>query len=78
MLNQLKDVIDIFEQLHGDDCQGLFLFDRSNNHNAYPQDARLVSKLNMKDKELLMSEPGIRHGFYHLEDGTKIGHLIED
>lgn len=45
LIEQLTEAMDIFKILHPD-CQALFAFDNSQNHNAFADDALVASRLN--------------------------------
>jgi hypothetical protein len=51
MVKQLNEVIPLFEALHPD-CFGLFLFDQSSNHNAYPANALVASRMTLRPKKV--------------------------
>ena len=51
MVRQLEtSVIKVFDQLHPG-CTGVFLFDHSSNHGAYADDALVVSRMTLNEKE---------------------------
>ncbi|KAI8327525.1 hypothetical protein BC941DRAFT_364787 [Chlamydoabsidia padenii] len=63
---QLGEVIRIFEALHPD-CQALFLFDQSSNHNAYAKDALVVSRMKKNESRCLSNEQfEFRRGYHTL------------
>jgi hypothetical protein len=49
MVKQLNEVIPLFEALHPD-CVGVFMFDQNSNHNAYPDDALVATRMNLRPK----------------------------
>jgi hypothetical protein len=70
MLEQLvKDAIPLFELLHPD-CQAVFIFDQSSNHNAYAADALRAEKMTLKEKEVGSNEVGFRHTKFELNGAT--------
>jgi hypothetical protein len=59
MVKQLKDVIPLFEELHPN-CRGVFLFDQSSNHNAYPNNALVANRMTLRPK---MVSPNDKYEF---------------
>jgi hypothetical protein len=51
MVKQLDEVVPLFESLHPG-CLGLFLFDQSSNHNAYPANALVASRMTLRPKKV--------------------------
>jgi hypothetical protein len=49
MMAQLTQVIPLFEALHPN-CEGVFIFDQSSNHNAFPDDALFVPRMTLHPK----------------------------
>jgi hypothetical protein len=48
LLTQMKDALDIHNELHPD-CQALFVFDQSSAHASLPPDALRAFEMNMSD-----------------------------
>jgi hypothetical protein len=70
LVKQLNEkVFPIFKVLHPD-CDGLFMFDNSQNHHAKPPDALSVNVLNLKDGGK-NSRP-MRDGCFTQTDGQKV------
>jgi hypothetical protein len=44
----VEKIIPAFEQAHGPGCQALIVVDNSQGHSAYPENALLVSRMNMR------------------------------
>jgi hypothetical protein len=61
LVAQLQKTIQIFKKLH-ENCQALFAFDNSQNHNAFPDDALIANRLNLSDGE--KNVKFMKDGFY--------------
>ncbi|KAI9250457.1 hypothetical protein BDA99DRAFT_487712 [Phascolomyces articulosus] len=69
MLKQLEAAIVIFKIIHPK-CIGVFAFDQSSNHSAYPNDALVASRMTLHDKkEPELVYPFKRRGYTYDSDG---------
>jgi len=67
--NQLQDkIIPAFESAHGPGYQALFVIDNSQGHAAYPEDALLVSRMNLRPGG---KQARMRNGWF-IRDGIKV------
>ena len=64
----VEKIIPAFEQAHGPGCQALIVVDNSQGHSAYPENALLVSRMNMHPGR---KQARMRDGWF-LHDGEKI------
>jgi hypothetical protein len=64
----VEKIIPAFEQAHGPGCQALIVVDNSQGHSAYPENALLVSRMNMCPGG---KQARMRDGWF-LRDGEKI------
>jgi hypothetical protein len=64
----VEKIIPAFEQAHGPGCQALIVVDNSQGHSAYPENALLVSRMNMRPGG---KQARMRDGWF-LCDGKKI------
>ena len=70
LIAQVKDkAIPIFKLLHPD-CDGLFIFDNSQNHHAKAPDALNANKMNLKNGGA--NQRLMRNGWYLVPDGTRV------
>ena len=73
MVRQLEtNVIKVFDELHPG-CTGVFLFDHSSNHGAYADDALVVSRMTLNEKEYpLTKQYQFRDTIVKLRDNNTI------
>ncbi|KAI9329049.1 hypothetical protein BD770DRAFT_454675 [Pilaira anomala] len=64
MVNQLDDVLLLFNHLH-ENKQAVFLFDQSSNHKAFSDNALVASRFTHKPHEIEKNEAIVRKGFYY-------------
>lgn len=70
LVEQLKNkAIPIFRVLHPE-CDGIFMFDNSQNHHAKPPDALSASKMNLTDGGV--NQRLMRNGWFHNSNGERI------
>jgi len=69
MLNQLRDVIVLFDFLH-EGMTAVFLFDQSSNHKAFAGDALVANRMNLKPHVVGKDDVRVRNGYY--SDGTGV------
>ncbi|OAD79392.1 hypothetical protein PHYBLDRAFT_139423 [Phycomyces blakesleeanus NRRL 1555(-)] len=76
MLKQLKNnVIPLFELIHPE-CKDVFSFDQSTNHKVYDQNALILSKMNLNDKEIEDGNPcSLRNTIFVQNDVEKIKYV---
>lgn len=73
-----EDPIPLFEKPHPN-CQALFVFDQSSNHNAYAENAKVATRFNLNDKMINgVEDVVITPGWFLREDGTKVSHHFYD
>lgn len=74
LVKQLKEkAFPIFKVLHPD-CDGLFMFDNSQNHHAKPPDALSVSVLNLKDGG--KNARAMRDGWFNDSNGQRVVQIL--
>lgn len=70
----IEDAIPLFEKLRPN-CQALFVFDQSSNHNAYAENAKVVTRFSLNDKMVNgVEDVVITPSWFLREDGAKAPH----
>jgi hypothetical protein len=70
LVEQTKKAMAIFKILHPT-CDASFVFDKSANHHAFPQDALVASRLNLRDGGKNIKEI-MRDGWFTNENGERV------
>jgi len=75
LVKQTKEkALPLFQVLHPN-CDALFMFDNSANHHAFPPDALVASRLNLKDGGVNLKAI-MRDGWFMDEEGNRITQIM--